>query len=678
MKSAARRCAVVISSLVLLTSGAAVAPYVVSSAQAAGLAAATRATGQASNGSTVSTAAFSTSQANELLVAFVSADGPARAGGQSFSGVTGGGLTWRLRRRANAQYGTAEIWTAAAPVALQNVTVKGSHSGSYSAAIQVVAFVGANTAAGAGATAGASGSSGASTASLQTTSPGAWVWAVGDDWDNSTQRTVGSSQTLQSQTLASSGDTFWTQSQSSPTASAGTTVSINDIAPTKDQWNLALLEIIPGTMDTAPPSTPANLVATSPDPNHVSLSWSPSTDDVGVAGYDVYRNGNATPLASGVTSTSYTDATATPGTTYTYTVAAYDAAGNLSPQSSGASVTTGEPDTTPPSVQMSSPADGSTVSGAVTVSASASDDQAVASVQFRLTNLATSTTTSLGAPMTSSPYQTTWNTSGVPNGQYAVSAIATDAAGNKATSTAVDVTVANTGPSAPTIDPATPGPTAVLNNVTATTSPTFAPPANAVIYAVLSMDSASYAGPITSVSTITNSGTPLVWHLLGRNNASSSSTGGFVEIWWADNPSAQTAITATATFNMATKNVSPPVGDFQILVMDNAAADQSTAAWAQNSLLNAENNAPFVNVTTTQSNSRVFAVFDNWNNAETPVPGSGQAIQSIVLNTKDVDGYWIQEETSPTPNPGTTVLVNATDPGQANSWRALAWEVLGA
>ena len=235
---------------------------------------------------------------------------------------------------------------------------------------------------------------------------------------------------------------------------------------------------------------------------------------------------------------------------------------------------------------MSSPADGSTVSGAVTVSASASDDQAVASVQFQLTNLATSTTTSLGAPVTSSPYQTTWNTSGVPNGQYAVSAIATDAAGNKATSTAVDVTVANTGPSAPTIDPATPGPTAVLNNVTATTSPTFAPPANAVIYAVLSMDSASYAGPITSVSTITNSGTPLVWHLLGRNNASSSSTGGFVEVWWADNPSAQTAITATATFNMATKNVSPPVGDFQILVMDNAAADQSTAAWAQNSLLN--------------------------------------------------------------------------------------------
>jgi hypothetical protein len=74
----------------------------------------------------------------------------------------------------------------------------------------------------------------------------------------------------------------------------------------------------------------------------------------------------------------------------------------------------------------------------------------------------------------------------------------------------------------------------------------------------------------------------------------------------------------------------------------------------------------------------VFAVLDNWNNAHTPVPGSGQSIQSIVLNTKDVDGYWVQAANSPTANAGTTVLMNATDPGQANTWRALAWEVLGA
>jgi fibronectin type 3 domain-containing protein len=681
--SAGRRSAAALLSLALLSLGVALSPWLVSSAQAAGLAIGTRAAGQTSSGSSVSTAAFSTSQANELLVAFISADGPSRAAGQSFTGVTGGGLTWQLRQRANAQYGTAEIWTAAAPAALQNVTVTASHSGSDTAAIQVVAFTGANTTAAAGATAGASGSSGAPTASLKTTAAGGWVWAAGDDWDNATARTVGSNQTLQSQTLASSGDTFWSQSQTSPTAAAGTAVSINDTAPTKDRWNLALLEITPGgaTTDTTPPSTPTHLIATSPDPSHVSLSWSASTDDVGVAGYDIYRNGSATPLATGVTQTSYTDATVASGTSYSYTVAAYDAAGNLSVQSAPASVMTGTPDTTPPSVQMTAPADGSTVLGPVTVAASASDNVAVASVQFQLTNLTTYATTNLGAAVTSSPYQTTWNASAVSNGQYALSAVATDTSGNTATAGAVDVTVtnaANAAATAPTIDPATPGPTAVLNNVTATTSPAFSPPANTVIYAAFSMDSASYEGTITTVSTITNTGTPLVWHLLGRNNAYSSSTGGFLEVWWADNPSAQTGITAKATFSQATKNVTPPVGDFQILVMDNAAADQSGAAWAQNSLLTGQNNAPYVNVTTTKPNSQVFALLDNWNNASTPVPGSGQSIQSIVLNTQDVDGYWLQQEKSPTANAGTTVLMSATDPGQSNSWRTLAWEVLGA
>jgi fibronectin type 3 domain-containing protein len=678
--SAGRRSAVALVSLALVSLSVALAPWFVGSAQAAGLAVAARASGAASGGSSVSSTAFSTSQANELLVAFVSADGPSRAAGQSFTGITGGGLTWRLRQRTNAQYGTAEIWTAAAPAALSHVTVTASHSGNYTAAIQVVAFTGANTGATAGATAGASASSGAATASVKTTAAGGWVWAAGDDWDNATARTVGANQTLQSQTLASSGDTFWSQSQTSPTGAAGTTVSINDTAPTADRWNLALLEIAPGGADTTPPSTPTHLVATSPDPSHVNLSWSPSTDDVGVAGYDVYRNGSATPLATGVTSTSYTDATVAPGTSYTYTVAAYDAAGNLSAQSTAASVTTGTSDTTPPTVQMTAPANGSTVSGPVTVAASATDNVAVASVQFQLTNLATYATSNLGAPVTSSPYQTSWNTSAVSNGQYAVSAVATDTSGNSATAGAVDVTVTNASatPSSPTIDPSTPGPTAVLNNVTATKSPAFSPPANTVVYALFSMDSASYEGTITTVSTVTNTGTPLVWHLLGRNNAASSSTGGFLEVWWADNPAAQTNITATATFSQATKNVSPPVGDFQILVMDNAAADQSGAAWAQNSLLTNENNAPYVNVTTTKPGSQVFALFDNWNNANTPAPGSGQSIQSIVLNTQDVDGYWLQRENAPTAVAGTTVLMNATDPGQSNSWRALAWEVLGA
>lgn len=91
------------------------------------------------------------------------------------------------------------------------------------------------------------------------------------------------------------------------------------------------------TGDTQPPSVPAGLHATSVASTSVSLAWSPSTDNVGVTGYTVYRNGAK--LAT-VTTTSYTDGAVNPGTTYTYTVDAFDAAGNHSAQSQPLPVTT--------------------------------------------------------------------------------------------------------------------------------------------------------------------------------------------------------------------------------------------------------------------------------------------------------------------------------------------------
>jgi hypothetical protein len=68
---------------------------------------------------------------------------------------------------------------------------------------------------------------------------------VGEDWDKATARTVGPGQTLVDQFLSPSGDTFWTQSQTAPTPLAGTTVTINDTAPTADRWNLVLAEVRP-------------------------------------------------------------------------------------------------------------------------------------------------------------------------------------------------------------------------------------------------------------------------------------------------------------------------------------------------------------------------------------------------------------------------------------------------
>jgi chitodextrinase len=92
-----------------------------------------------------------------------------------------------------------------------------------------------------------------------------------------------------------------------------------------------------GGGDTTPPSTPANLTATGVTSNSVSLSWSPSTDNVGVAGYRVYRGGT---LAGTTSTPSFTDTGLTASTQYSYTVVAYDAAGNVSPASSAVSATT--------------------------------------------------------------------------------------------------------------------------------------------------------------------------------------------------------------------------------------------------------------------------------------------------------------------------------------------------
>src|SRR5262249_56828495 len=99
--------------------------------------------------------------------------------------------------------------------------------------------------------------------------------------------------------------------------------------------------------DITPPSVPTGLTATGASTTQINLIWNPSTDDVGVVNYTVYRNGAqvGTPAT-----TSYQDTGLAPSTTYTYTVTASDAAGNTSGPSATASGTTQAPppDTTPP------------------------------------------------------------------------------------------------------------------------------------------------------------------------------------------------------------------------------------------------------------------------------------------------------------------------------------------
>ena len=88
--------------------------------------------------------------------------------------------------------------------------------------------------------------------------------------------------------------------------------------------------------DTTPPSAPEGLTATLTNTNAINLSWSASTDDVGVTGYRVFRDGSATPIST-VTGTTFSDSGQSG--THSYTVAAIDAAGNQSALSNTVSAT---------------------------------------------------------------------------------------------------------------------------------------------------------------------------------------------------------------------------------------------------------------------------------------------------------------------------------------------------
>lgn len=89
--------------------------------------------------------------------------------------------------------------------------------------------------------------------------------------------------------------------------------------------------------DTEAPTVPASLAATPASMTEVNLTWSASTDNVGVTGYRIFRDGSQIGTSASVT---YHDTGLTRGTAYSYAVLAYDAAGNQSAQSTAISTTT--------------------------------------------------------------------------------------------------------------------------------------------------------------------------------------------------------------------------------------------------------------------------------------------------------------------------------------------------
>ena len=222
--------------------------------------------------------------------------------------------------------------------------------------------------------------------------------------------------------ISQASGTSYSDTGLSPSTPYTYTVSAHDAAgntsaPSNQASATTLAE---GGSDTQAPSAPASLSATATSSTSAALSWSASTDNVGVLGYRIFRNGVQVGTSSG---TGFNDSGLSPSTTYSYTVVAFDAAGNTSSTSPSAIVTTpagSQPDTQAPAAPGTLNAV-ATGSSSIDLTWSAATDN-VAVTGYRIMRNGSQVGTTAG---------TTYIDVGLtPSTTYTYTVVAHDAAGN--------------------------------------------------------------------------------------------------------------------------------------------------------------------------------------------------------------------------------------------------------
>jgi glutamine amidotransferase PdxT len=235
----------------------------------------------------------------------------------------------------------------------------------------------------------------------------------------------------------------YTISWNTTTVSNGThsiTALARDAAGNQKTSTAVSVTVNNATGDTTPPSVSISAPAAGASVNGASVTVSANASDNGsISGVQFKLNGANVGSEDTVApySISWNTTTVFNGT-HSITAVARDAAGN---QKTSAAVsvtvnnnTTG--DTTPPSVSISAPSSGATVSGRTnTITVTASDNVRVVGVQFQIDGV------DLGSEDTSAPFRINWYTLSTPDGWHTITAVARDAAGNKKTSAAVQVRV---------------------------------------------------------------------------------------------------------------------------------------------------------------------------------------------------------------------------------------------
>ena len=238
----------------------------------------------------------------------------------------------------------------------------------------------------------------------------------------------------------SSSGTAYTVSSLTPNTSYALSVKARDAAGNLSNASATLQVSTLNAVDTQAPTAPTSLVSSNLTSTSVTVSWTASTDNVGVTGYEVSRNG--TIVSASQSTTSYNATGLSASTPYSFTVRAKDAAGNWSPVSTALSVTTpAAPDTTNPTGSVTTPSPSAILSGTTGITVSASDAGGLNHIDFYRTS-----NTQIGSAVatgTSGSFTYQWNTGTVSNGSHGLFAKIYDNAGNVTTTSTVNVTVNN-------------------------------------------------------------------------------------------------------------------------------------------------------------------------------------------------------------------------------------------
>jgi hypothetical protein len=400
------------------------------------------------------------------------------------------------------------------------------------------------------------------------------------------------------------------------------------------------VDVVLGPVDTTPPTVSMTAPASGANVSGASVTVSATAaDNVGVVGVQFKLDGAN--LGTEVTASPYTiawNSTTASNATHTLTAVARDAAANTT-TSAPVTVTVFNVDTTPPTVSMTAPASGAAVYGtAVTVSATASDNNGVVGVQFLLDGAP------LGPEVTVAPYTTAWNTTGTVNGGHTLSARARDAANNQASSTGVNVIVSN---GTPVVDASVS--TDATNKNTTIASPMFSTAAgNELLLAFVAADDVSGGNTVTGVT-----GAGLTWQLVRRTNVQRGTS----EIWRAFAPVLLSGVSVTATLSQGAA-ASLTVMSFGNV--DTSGANGSGAVGATGSG-NANPGAPVAMLTTTRNNSLVFGVGNDWDTATGRTLAANQTMIHQYLAPAG-DTFWLQRATNPSSTSGTNVMISDTAP----------------